>query len=278
MDNALRIKLPSIKIERPDVDWTLDHEEKDLRTRFTISSERGERHVICPIHQASGIQDILLGYEYPIPLPIRELIHGMPVVDIGAHVGSANVYFDEVLRPSKIVSFEPNPSSLEYLKANCNGSTTIIHAAVANHTQGAVLNTPPVNLTITNGGVVQSCDDYPNLFCSTIYRAPEELGTVEHIKVPTVCGFDALQMVKGDIGLLKIDAEGSELTILLDAEKELSRVWTVYLEYHSEILRRQCDALLSNYVTFFAEGHLRQGVVGYLRKDIAEKFPDRLYF
>jgi len=278
MVNAQRIKLPSVRLERPDVDWTLDHEEKDFRTRFTISSERGERHVICPIYQAAGIRDILLGYEYPIPLPIRDLIHGMPIVDIGAHVGSANVYFDEVLRPSRIVSFEPHPSSLEYLKVNCNGSTTIIHAAVVNHTQGAVLNTPPMTMTIANKGGVQSCDDYPNLFCSSIYCDPEKYGTAEHIEVPTVYGFDALQTVKGDIGLLKIDAEGSELTILLDAEKELSRVWTVFLEYHSEILRRQCDALLSNYVTFFTEGHLRQGVVGYLRKDIAEKLTDGIYF
>ena len=278
MDNDQQLKILPVRIEKPAIDWTLTHEEKDFRTRFTISSERGERHVICPIHQAAGIQDVLLGHEYPIPLVIRNLIHGMPVVDIGAHIGSANVYFDEVLRPSKIVSFEPNPSSLEYLKVNCNGSTTIIHAAVANHTQGAVLSTPPITVVISNGDAVQSRENFENLFCSTLYTAPEQYGTVEHIEVPTVYGFSALQMVEGDIGLLKIDAEGSELTILLDAEKELSRVWTVYLEYHSEILRRQCDALLSNYVTFFVEGHLRQGVVGYLRKDIAEQFPDNIYF
>jgi len=260
------------KITAPPIDWELDHEEKDFRNRFTISSKRGDRHVICPTSQARGVRDVLLGHEYPVPLIVRKAIRGLPVVDIGAHIGSANVYFDELLEPSKIISFEPNPTSLEYLKANCNGSTTIVAAAVSNIAGLHVLGTPPA-VTADSGLVLDR-----ELCCSSLFCFPEGLGDIEHTEVNTVTGRSALEMVEGEIGLLKIDAESSELHILFDAEAELHRVRVVFLEYHSETLRRQCDVLLRDFDMFFSDAHIRQGVVGYIRKNLLNNFPPGAYF
>ena len=265
-------EIVSGRITAPPVDWELDHEEKDFRTRFTISSERGERHVICPTSQARGVMDVLLGHEYPVPLTVRDFIRGMPVVDIGAHVGSANVYFDEILKPSKIISFEPNPTSLEYLKANCNGSTTIVPAAVTNHMKGAALSTPPAVRT-ADGTVVDR-----DLCCSSTYPFIGETEGFEKIEVPTIDSCSALNMAGEEIGLLKVDAELSELDILLHAQNGLRHVRVIFLEYHTEILRRQCDSLLCNFRIFFADGHFRQGVVGYLREDLANQLPGNVYF
>lgn len=269
MVQSLTPELPTSQMVIPKLDWTLLREDADVRSRFTLTTARGVRRIVCPQTQAAVVQDVLMGREYPLPLPIMALVEGMPIVDIGAHVGAANVYFDEALRPSQIASFEPHPQAQGYLQANANGTTTIHPEAVTNHRRGATLHTPASSLEHLEWGEM--------LCCASIQDVDRFPGMSDH-PVPTITGAEALQKVSGPIGILKIDAELSELDILSSAAGELDRVQVIFLEYHKDLLRRGCDALLQQFEIFFTEGHLRQGVIGYINKSITKEFPGHLHF
>jgi len=250
--------------------WELTHGVKEDESRYTLVTERGERHIYCPRLQAGFIETILKGSEYPLPPPIVDVCKGLPIIDIGAHIGSANVYFDEVLQPSKVISCEPHPTCLGYLKKNINGRTEIIPKAVTDNDFGATLFVCGLENSDT-----EELINKPALNAGTICNIRQN--HLEQIPVETIRAYDVLGMIpeSQEIGLLKIDAEFSEANILLDAEWHLPRVRIVIIEYHSDTLRRQCDNLLRWFQPYFSVGHYRQGVIGYINARVA---PEDKYF
>lgn len=249
--------------------WDLSRMEKGVESRYTLVTDRSERHIHCPTAQACFIEPVLKGIEYPLPPEIVKICKGFPVLDIGAHVGSANVYFDEVLQPPKIISCEPHPVCLEYLKSNVNGKTEIVPKAVTDHSGAATL-------FVSNLMDRDTCEEisYPAYNAASIYDVREK--NIEEIPVETVRACDIFDMVGGEeIGLLKIDAEFCEASILMDAEFYLGQVRVVVLEYHSDTQRRQCDALLRWFQPYFTAGHYRQGVAGYVNARVCP--PDQYF-
>jgi len=73
-------------------------------------------------------RDVLLGREYDLPLPFSP----RHIVDCGANIGMASIFFADRYPQARIIALEPEPSNFEVLMRNVSGYPNIlpIHAAL----------------------------------------------------------------------------------------------------------------------------------------------------
>jgi methyltransferase, FkbM family len=127
------------------------------------------------------------------------------IVDIGANLGVFSKLCSLLFPQADIYAYEPNPSALEWLAQNAEGTRIQVIASAVGQTSGTV------NLDT-------SCD-------STIGRI------TENGNLPVQCIAAAEVGAGRQIDLLKMDCEGSEWSILQDLTL-LARTTACCLEYH----------------------------------------------
>lgn len=133
------------------------------------------------------------------------------VVDVGANVGLAALYFLEKYPVSRLICVEPEPANFQLLQHNMKGT-----AAVA--VQAA--------LSATNGTV--KMDSSPQAYNA---KVSAETGTVE---VPAISMATLLQMQGlAWVDLLKIDIEDYEQQVFAGPTHWLAQVGTLLIEIHS---------------------------------------------
>jgi FkbM family methyltransferase len=149
------------------------------------------------------------------------------VVDIGANIGSAILWFAEQRPRLRGVCYEPDPAASTYLRANLrsNGLDDRIGVrdeAVSDRTGTAAL------FQAQPGAGVSSL--VPNSSIVSFDRETE---------VPTIAFAEVIERVDGDVSLLKLDCEGAEYDIV---ERSPAAAWTrvkrVVAEYHPTALGR----------------------------------------
>jgi FkbM family methyltransferase len=213
-----------------------------------------------PGFDAQVSQDVLDGKEYPVLARSFSFLKGLPVIDIGAHIGSAVVYFAATLDSPRIHAYEPNDQALEFLKANTQDIP-----GVEIFTEAVCAEDGLATLYSHEGG----------LFSASLKFS---FGHPECKPVKTICAGKALRRIKGPIGILKIDTEGAEVDILEAAGDELSRVRVIYIEHHNEKLRKGIERLLDDQFSLFYskiglimrlgdDAVSPQGVNGYVNRD-----------
>jgi FkbM family methyltransferase len=146
------------------------------------------------------------------------------IIDCGANIGIATLYFKKMYPASKIICIEADPSVAELLKKNITQNniqnTEVIVAAAWNSTGET--------LEFGSAGA-----DAGSLFSSE-----------NKIKVPTTRLRDLI-LEKGKIDLLKMDIEGAETIVLEDCAGHLQMVERIFVEYHSYTGQKQdLDRLL----------------------------------
>ena len=237
--------------------------------RFELPSGGPDRHVYCPEDEYVLLTDVLTGKEYPLADSIIALCQGLPVIDLGANVGTASVYFEEWLTPEQLIAFEPGERARAYLTRNVPNAEVWPHA---------VLGYSGTCSYYDNGatvmGTVSNVPKHQGGYELQTYNGDGEMvsSTVTDIQTQTVrclAARDVLGMITGEIGVLKLDVEGAEYDILRGARSELSKVRVIYLEYHNDFLRRKCDSVLDDFVMFHAKSDWLQGVVGYVNAKYA---------
>jgi FkbM family methyltransferase len=173
------------------------------------------------------------------------------IIDAGANIGMATLYFKKLYPDAQIVCFEPDPDNYALLKKNVetNGLAGIeLHQAAVSDNEA-----PLVFFTSQNGSPLKN---------STI-RA--RVQSPEQIEVPAV---RLSQFLRQDADLLKLDVEGAEGRVLADliASGALARVKRLHLEYHHHIDggRNDLSATLAQ---------LEQGGFGYQLRADQHKWP-----
>lgn len=209
------------------------------------------RHIDCPPNLYEMLAPALSGLEYPLPQVLVDLCRGLPVIDCGANIGCASVYFEEVLKPRMLLAFEPDPHSREYYRGNVPKGWLMEQA-----------------ITGWNGSVPFHSSDW--LVTSTIMHEAESTPQKPVWNTACLSLGNVLADIYGDIGVLKLDIEGAEYVALQSSVAQLSKVRVIFLEYHNEWLRRKCDALLDYFVLFHQKSVWMQGVAGYVRLDLAK--------
>lgn len=149
---------------------------------------------------------------------------GRTVVDVGAHIGAFSLL--AATRGARtVVAFEPAPDNFALLERNCRGATAVRceQAAVWRSDVPAtgVRWTPCALAANTGGGTV--------LDCTAVAGFP--VASAGPVDVPAV-PLDAVVAALGAVGVLKIDAEGSEYPILMTS-RHLDRVGAIVGEFHA---------------------------------------------
>ena len=143
------------------------------------------------------------------------------IIDCGANIGMATLYFKYLYPDAKIVAFEPNPQIYKLLKSNIE----------TNH----ISNTELHNIALYNEEKELSFftgDESGNLRGSIL----EDRGRKNEIVVKAKKLSDYLRTT-GKVDLIKIDVEGAELNIIQDLfdSSMLQKADQYVIEYHHNI-------------------------------------------
>jgi FkbM family methyltransferase len=156
-------------------------------------------------------------------LIVGAVFGGKTVVDVGAHIGAFSVFAAQ-RGARRVLAHEPAEENFRLLVINAAGYPAIEpqRAAVwrSDRVEPALRLRPSANASNTGGGSVIECDSIGG-------HAP---GDAEGHEVGTIAFDDIVERV-GTVGLLKIDAEGSEYPILATSRR-LDRVEAIVGEYH----------------------------------------------
>jgi FkbM family methyltransferase len=175
------------------------------------------------------------------------------IVDIGANIGAAAVYFAVCYPQSRLFAFEPTPTNHALLSANTADLPQV--------------KTFPFGLFDRD----RQATIYHGLHDSvqnSIGRGGEQTQASETIALrETAAVFRELELDAIDI--LKLDTEGCEVPILLSMWTWIPRTGVIYVEFHSEVDRLEIDRLLSpTHVLYRGEiGRLCRGELCYVAKN-----------
>lgn len=155
------------------------------------------------------IYEIELGVESPL------------VLDIGAYIGMATLFFKSIYPDVTIIAVEPNPEAVGYLQrnllANSAKSVEVLPKAVS--VKGERIH---FYIDGTDQGWNSTGSVYEKMWTGKEITKKIE---VESITLDQLIG-------ESEIDLLKMDVEGAEWGILRNSEKIKSQVQHIILEYH----------------------------------------------
>jgi FkbM family methyltransferase len=142
------------------------------------------------------------------------------IVDCGANIGIATLYFKYYYPSANIVSFEPDPGTFKLLKKNCEAnklSNVALHNKALSDKKGKIKFYSYGNFEGSPG--------------NTIHKKWVNFNNVLERNLDCVT-LSSINLKK--IDLLKIDVEGAEGKIIKDLSQtnHLSRVKNINLEYH----------------------------------------------
>jgi FkbM family methyltransferase len=141
------------------------------------------------------------------------------ILDCGANIGLATLFFKWKYPKSRILAFEADPNITAVLKDNIN----------SNRLQGVEIHN--VLLSNSEGEHVFYAGDSGSLVGSVIP------GRQANHHAITVRADKLSRFIKGPIDLIKMDVEGSEFEVIQDliSSRTSSQVHTMIIEYHHKI-------------------------------------------
>ncbi|MDP2926872.1 MAG: FkbM family methyltransferase [bacterium] len=168
--------------------------------------------------------------------PSFKIFPGDVVVDVGAHVGVFSVWAAQKAHQGRVYAYEPNPENYRYLennkKLNKLDNLSMYNLAVGR--QKGELN---LYLSSYNTGG------------HSLYRVPGD-EKAKSLMVKTVDLAEIFSSNKMErINFLKIDAEGAEYEIILNAPIDLlRRIDRIALEYHDYLFQNHSYLELKNFL------------------------------
>ena len=213
----------------------------------------------CPDNLASRwtCEAILQGRTYPDVPFIGEV---RTVVDAGATVGAASVYFAHHHPDAAVHAVEPARAALDYLERNVAGLPNVrVHpVGLADADADAVLFHHPTDLG--QSSLVDAGDD----------AGSESVSVRAAGAWAAEAGIDA-------IDVLKIDVEGLEVAVLESLGDLVAGVKALYVEYDDRAARRRIEELLApTHELYLGMVFLDQGECTYLRSDlVVDRAPAR---
>ncbi len=228
------------------------------------------------VHMKIETSDRALDFWFPKSVFVKNLITGIinggaypivelpgyrpeTIIDIGANIGAAAVYFYLHCPEAYIHCYEPSHHNLVYLSKNTERIETI-----ERHPYGLYDKTLTVPLytgkdTSAQNSVIQSAE-------TTRLHEPVRLVSISE-------EIEALGIHR--ISMIKIDTEGCEIPILQGLLPYFNRIDWIYLEYHSETDRLEIDNILSEafFLLFSKAAKIHRGSNLYVSKRLTRHYP-----
>jgi len=146
------------------------------------------------------------------------------IVDAGANIGIAILFFKERYPDATVIAFEPNPSAFTCLEENVrrNGleRVQLFNAALGGKEE-------PISFYVSTD--MASADVGASAKREHVAHLHGHKGTLDEL---TVQCKTLSSLATADIDLLKLDIEGAEADVILELGQRLGRVRNVIMEYH----------------------------------------------
>ncbi|HTM54739.1 MAG TPA: FkbM family methyltransferase [Pirellulales bacterium] len=229
-------------------------QEKDTKTYQVASTNltlNGEQRQFWFYDTQLGravLQEVLSGKSYP-RLPYIEDVK--TVLDVGANIGAATLYFAANYPQSRILAFEPDPQSYELLCRNVQGMPriSVFQFGLADVDKTAPLYRGLADPVTNSLGASPDAATHSDLQVSL--RAADAVLAEEKLMA---------------IDILKLDTEGAELAILRCLAPSLPNVTVIHVEFHSEADRKEIDRLLgtTHSLVWASMGQPHRGELSYV--------------
>lgn len=170
-------------------------------------------HVRITDSDVNTYRKIFIGHEYDLALGRDPQV----IIDAGANIGVASVYFALKYPKARLFAIEPEPANFELLQENVSGypNITAIHAALWQESGQIDLVDPGIGAW----GFQVGSDTSPN---------GRRIGTTRAISVDEILGTHQLKRVD----ILKIDIEGAEKEVFRNASAWIDKVGVIMIELH----------------------------------------------
>ncbi len=143
------------------------------------------------------------------------------IIDVGAHIGLATLYFKYLYPKARITAIEPNPDSFELLKSNVSinhlQNVELVKAAVSDR-EGPVdfyVNAPGEGWTSNSSLLVNSWNGLQRMHRIQVESRPLS------------------EFLKQTVDLLKMDIEGAEVSLLKKNFEVICNARQVIIECHN---------------------------------------------
>jgi len=145
------------------------------------------------------------------------------IIDAGAHIGLATLYFKKLYPKSKIWAIEPLIENYTILQKNIS--------------ENILLDVEMINAALTEAGSEMTIyfDNTPLKWWSTAGRhngAWNNQQVSQSREVPAIQLSSLITQINRPIDLIKMDIEGNELSVLKEARSHLENVQNMIIEYH----------------------------------------------
>jgi FkbM family methyltransferase len=178
------------------------------------------------------LEKVFVEGEYRLPADINAEFGLQPrfIVDAGANIGIATLYFSHAFPAAKIVAIEPESSNFDLLRRNCDGVKNLILMKAALWPSEARL---------------QVADRTVDNWSFSVRPAPPGSPTVEAISIPQILAESGADR----IDLLKLDIEGAERELFSEScEEWLPKVGMIVIELHDRFNRGCSERFYSHIV------------------------------
>jgi FkbM family methyltransferase len=176
------------------------------------------------------------------------------IVDIGANIGAAAVFFKTNYPGASIYCFEPSQYSFDLLKYNTSYFENIHCFNYGLYDIDSIVK--------LYKGKIDSISD--SIFHN--HHVSYDFSIIKLRKASQLLNYIGIHV----IDILKVDTEGCEVNILRNIANSLAKVKVIYLEYHSELDRILIDAILRKSHILFSSNatNSHRGELTYVRYDL----------
>lgn len=211
----------------------------------------------CGTTDPFTIMSILVGFKDSTPLcgEYDVDINFLPdrIIDLGANIGIASVFFSEAYRKTKIIALEPEDTNLSLLRKNTEGiDAKIIKAAVWWRKSNLIL--------------ISEAENQKDAF--RVIEVDESEGdSFEGIDIDTII---SQYCEPGEIILIKMDVEGAEKEIIehLEDAKWIHTVQGIMMEIHDQMYNNLSNRIIQ-VLGEYGFGYRLQGDIYYFYRDQA---------
>lgn len=209
-------------------------------------------HIDCPETIASRwtSQAILRGTTYPWVPFIGDVD---TIVDVGANVGAATVYFAHRAPGARVHAVEPGSEARSYLERNVADLPNVtVH---------------PIGLAAADDTAVLHPDPTGDIGQASIRHRTDQPGG-EEVTIRAAGAWAAEHGITS-IDVLKVDVEGCEVEVIQSLGELVAGAKAVYVEYDDRTARRAIDAFLApTHELYLGSLFLDQGECLYVRADL----------